>query len=124
MPEASIHVNVDVEKTASALFNILNNSIRFSPIGEQIILGARTEGNGALVWIQDNGIGIEKDQLDSIFREFKQGEPPLTRRYGGLGLGLTIARGLITSQGGRVWAESDGPGTGATFNVFLPGAPS
>lgn len=124
MPESPILVSVDMEKTASALFNILNNSIRFSPIGEQIILGARTEGNGALVWIQDNGIGIEKDQLDNIFREFKQGEPPLTRRYGGLGLGLTIARGLITAQGGRVWAESDGPGTGATFKVFLPGAPA
>jgi K+-sensing histidine kinase KdpD len=122
MPESPILVNVDMEKTTSALFNILNNSIRFSPIGEQIILGARTEENGALVWIQDNGIGIEKDQLDSIFREFKQGEPPLTRRYGGLGLGLTIARGLITAQSGRVWAESDGPGTGATFKVFLPGA--
>lgn len=122
MPELPILVKVDTEKTLSALFNILNNSIRFSPIGEQIILGARTEDNGALIWIQDNGIGIEKDQLDNIFREFKQGEPPLTRRYGGLGLGLTIARGLIVSQGGRVWAESEGPGTGATFKVFLPGA--
>jgi len=122
MPEAPIQVSVDTEKTASALVNILNNSIRFSPIGEQIILGARVEKNGALVWIQDNGTGIEKDQLDSIFREFKQGEPPLTRRYGGLGLGLTIARGLITAQGGRVWAESEGPGSGATFKVFLPGA--
>ena len=122
MPETPTQISVDVEKTTSALVNILNNSIRFSPIGEQIILGARTEGNGALVWIQDNGIGIEKDQLDSIFREFKQGEPPLTRRYGGLGLGLTIASGLITAQGGRMWAESDGPGTGATFKVFLPGA--
>ena len=122
MPEAPIQINADAEKTASALVNILNNSIRFSPIGEQIILGARTEENGGLVWIQDNGTGIAKDQLDSIFREFKQGEPPLTRRYGGLGLGLTIARGLISAQGGHVWAESEGPGTGATFKVFLPGA--
>ncbi len=121
MPDAPILVSVDTEKCASAFFNILNNSIRFSPIGDQIILGARSEGGGALIWIQDNGIGIEKDQLENIFREFKQGEPPLTRRYGGLGLGLTIARGLITTQGGRVWAESDGPGTGATFKVFLPG---
>lgn len=124
MPEAPVPVSADTEKTVSALVNILNNSIRFSPIGEQIILGARTEETGGLIWIQDNGIGIEKDQLDGIFREFKQGEPPLTRHYGGLGLGLTIARGLITSQGGRVWAESEGPGTGATFKVFLPGAPS
>jgi signal transduction histidine kinase len=120
MPESPITINVDMEKTTSALVNILNNSIRFSPIGEQIILGARAEPNGALLWVQDNGTGIEKDQLDNIFREFKQGEPPLTRRYGGLGLGLTIARGLVTAQGGRVWAESEGPGSGATFKIFLP----
>ncbi|MBV6396772.1 MAG: Sensor histidine kinase RcsC [Anaerolineales bacterium] len=124
MPESPVPVNVDTEKTASALVNILNNAIRFSPAGGQIILGARAEENGGLIWVQDNGIGIEADQLDNIFREFKQGEPPLTRRYGGLGLGLTIARGLITSQGGRVWAESAGPGAGATFKVFLPGAPT
>lgn len=122
MPEGPVPVNVDMEKTASALVNILNNAIRFSPVGGQIILGARVEQAGGLIWIQDNGVGIEKDQLDNIFREFKQGEPPLTRRYGGLGLGLTIARGLVALQGGRVWAESAGPGSGATFKVFLPGA--
>ncbi len=122
MPEQPILVNVDSEKTVSALVNLLNNAIRFSPIGEQIILGARADESGALVWVQDNGLGIAKDQLESIFREFKQGEPPLTRRYGGLGLGLTIAQGLIAAQGGRVWAESEGPGTGATFKVYLPGA--
>jgi len=122
MPETPILVNVDVDKTISALVNILNNAIRFSPIGEKIILGARQEGKEALLWVQDNGIGIADDQLEAIFREFKQGEPPLTRRYGGLGLGLAIARGLIRDQGGKVWAESEGPGSGATFKVLLPGA--
>jgi len=120
MPETPIVVNVDVEKMVSALVNVLNNAIRFSPIGEQIVLGARPEGNGALAWVQDNGLGIAPEHLDRIFREFKQGEPPLTRRYGGLGLGLTIARGLIHAQGGKVWAESDGPGTGATFKIQFP----
>jgi signal transduction histidine kinase len=122
MPAAPILVNTDPDKTTSALVNILNNSIRFSPIGEQIILGARIEEGGALLWIQDNGTGINKDQLENIFREFKQGESTNAHRSGGLGLGLTIARGLIAAQGGRVWAESEGPGSGATFNVFLPGS--
>jgi signal transduction histidine kinase len=116
-----ILVRVDVEKTVSALMNILNNAIRFSPIGEKIILGARQEGKDALLWVQDNGIGIAADQLEAIFREFKQGEPSLTRRYGGLGLGLAIASGLIRDQGGKLWAESEGPGSGATFKVILPG---
>lgn len=119
--ESPILVHVDEEKTVSALVNLLNNAVRFSPIGEQIILGARREGSGAMAWVQDNGIGIATDQLQAVFREFKQGEPPLTRRYGGLGLGLAIAKGLITAQGGKIWAESDGPGTGATFKVYLPG---
>ncbi|MEW5940990.1 MAG: ATP-binding protein, partial [Chloroflexota bacterium] len=124
MPETPIPVNVDAEKMVSALVNVLNNAIRFSPIGEQIILGARPEQGGALTWVQDNGIGIAPDdQLDRIFREFKQGEDPLRRRYGGLGLGLTIARGLIAAQGGRIWAESEGAGKGSTFKVFMPGPP-
>ena len=122
MPEEPILVYVDVEKTVSALVNLLNNAIRFSPIGEKVILGARPQGNEVLLWVQDNGIGISKEQLETIFREFKQGEPPLTRRYGGLGLGLTIASGLIRAQGGRIWAESEGPGSGATFKVLLPGS--
>ncbi len=121
MTEEPILVHVDMEKIVSALVNVLNNAIRFSPIGEQNILGARREGEGALVWVQDNGMGIAKDQLDTIFREFKQGDPPLTRRYGGLGLGLTIAKGLIMAQGGRIWAESEGSGGGARFKVYLPG---
>jgi signal transduction histidine kinase len=124
MPEAPILVHVDMEKTVSALVNVLNNAIRFSPIGEQVILGARREGEGALVWVQDNGMGIAEDQLKTIFREFEQGEPPLTRRYGGLGLGLTIARGLIRAQGGSIWAESEGHGSGATFKIHLPGPAS
>jgi signal transduction histidine kinase len=124
MPEEPILIHVDMGKIVSALVNVLNNAIRFSPIGEQIILGARQEGEGALVWVDDNGMGIARDQLETIFREFKQGDPPLTRRYGGLGLGLTISSGLIRAQGGRIWAESEGPGAGATFKIFLPGAGS
>ena len=121
MPETSIPVNVDIEKMVSALVNVLNNAIRFSPIGEQIIIGARAENDGALTWVQDNGLGIAKDHLEKIFREFRQEDPPLTRRYGGLGLGLSIARGLIQAQGGKIWAESDGPGLGSTFKIYMPG---
>ncbi len=122
MPMQPIMMRVDPEKLVSALVNVLNNAIRFSPIGEQIIMGARQDGDGALLWVQDNGLGIASDHLGKIFDEFRQAESPLTRRYGGLGLGLTIARGLIEAQGGKIWAESDGPGAGSTFKVHLPGA--
>jgi histidine kinase len=73
-----------------------------------------------LSWVQDQGIGIPTDQLQRIFEEFYQMEPPNTRHYGGLGIGLTIAKGLIEAQGGTIWAESEGVGKGSTFKVLLP----
>lgn len=118
-PEAYI-VNVDIDKTAQAFGNILGNAIRFSPEGTEITIGVRKEGDQVLSWVQDQGIGIPRDKLQKIFEEFYQIEPPNTRHYGGLGIGLTIAKGLIEAQGGNIWAESDGAGKGSTFKVSLP----
>jgi len=115
-------VNVDIDKTALAFGNILGNAIRFSPEGSDITVGVIKDGNQVMAWVQDNGIGIPVDKLQKIFEEFYQIEPPNTRRYGGLGIGLTIAKGLIEAQGGRIWAESEGAGAGSTFKVLLPTA--
>jgi signal transduction histidine kinase len=120
--EDPIFVNVDPEKTALAFVNLLNNAIRFSPEGSEIVVGAVDQGQNILAWVQDKGIGIPVDQLQKIFEEFYQIEPPNTRRYGGLGIGLTIARGLIEAQSGRLWAESEGLGKGSTFSITLPKA--
>jgi signal transduction histidine kinase len=117
-----IYVNVDQEKTTLAFVNLLNNAIRFSPEGKSIVIGAVQQGDKVLAWVQDNGIGIPTDKLQKVFEEFYQIEPPNTRHYGGLGIGLTIAKGLIEVQGGNIWAESEGPGTGTTFKVLLPKA--
>jgi signal transduction histidine kinase len=120
VPEEPFIVNVDIEKTALAFGNILGNAIRFSPEGSDITIGLMKDGNQVLSWVQDHGIGIPADKLQKIFEEFYQIEPPNTRRYGGLGIGLTIAKGLIEAQGGRIWAESEGAGAGSTFKVLLP----
>jgi signal transduction histidine kinase len=118
--EEPLVVNVDIDKTALAFVNILGNAIRFSPEESDITIGVTKEGNQVLAWVQDHGIGIPVDKLQKIFEEFYQIEPPNTRHYGGLGIGLTIAKGLIEAQGGKIWVESEGQGSGSTFKVFLP----
>lgn len=120
--EEPFYVDVDIDKTSLALVNLLNNAIRFSPQGSTITIGTVAQGDKVLAWVQDQGIGIPADKLEKIFEEFYQIEPPNTRHYGGLGIGLPIAKGIIEAQEGRIWAESEGPGKGATFKVMLPKA--
>lgn len=118
--EEPLVVNVDIDKTSLAFVNILGNAIRFSPEGSDITIGVTKDGNQVLSLVQDHGIGIPVDKLQKIFEEFYQIEPPNTRHYGGLGIGLTIAKGLIEAQGGKIWAESEGAGAGSTFKVLMP----
>jgi len=117
-----IYLNIDPEKTTLAFVNLLNNAIRFSPEGSEIVIGAVEQGDKIMAWVQDHGIGIPVDKLQKVFEEFYQIEPPNTRRYGGLGIGLTIAKGLIEVQGGKIWVESEGTDKGSTFKVILPKA--
>jgi signal transduction histidine kinase len=121
-PGQPFYVNVDIDKTALAFVNLLDNALRFSPEGSDVVIGTINDGNQVLAWVQDQGIGIPVDKLHKIFEEFYQIEPPNTRHYGGLGIGLSIAKGLIEAQGGKIWAESEGAGAGSTFKVLLPAA--
>jgi signal transduction histidine kinase len=118
--DAPIFINVDQEKTILAFVNILNNAVRFSNHGGEITVGAVQQNNEVLAWVNDKGKGIPVDKLEKIFEEFYQIEPPNTRSYGGLGIGLSIAKGLIETQGGKIWAESEGLGKGTTMKVVFP----
>jgi signal transduction histidine kinase len=120
LPEKPVVVRVDPEKLELVFVNLLNNAVRFTPDGGQILICMVSQHSEVRVEVQDTGVGIPPHELENIFKEFYQVEDHMIRRYSGLGLGLAIARGLIESQGGRIWAESEGRGKGATFKVVLP----
>ncbi|SHL99953.1 HAMP domain-containing sensor histidine kinase [Hymenobacter psychrotolerans] len=108
----------DVEKTTWVLINLLANAIRYSPVGEALTVRAAPAGAFVQVSVQDHGPGIAADHHDRIFQRFAQ-IPDKTGYRGGSGLGLSIAREFITTQGGRLWVESE-PGSGSTFHFTLP----
>jgi len=113
-------VQVDRSKIGMALTNILNNAIKFTPNNGQITLGVESRPHEVWIKITDNGVGISADHIDKIFDEFYQVEDHMTRRHNGMGIGLSIARGMVVAHEGRLWAESDGPDRGCTFFVALP----
>lgn len=121
LPAQPLPIKCDPEKLNTAFVNLLDNAVRFTPEGGRITVNAGLNpGGDMLITIQDTGIGIEPDELPRIFNEFYQAEAHMTRKHGGLGIGLPIAKGLIEAHGGKLWAESEGRGKGATFKVLLP----
>ncbi len=121
-PKQDIWIEAD-ERLLKVFVNLLNNAIRFTPANGEIFIQISTGGTEVLVEVRDTGIGISQEKLERIFEYFYQVEHHMTRRYDGLGLGLAIARGMVELHGGRIWAESEGPGRGATFKVALPTVP-
>jgi two-component system CheB/CheR fusion protein len=114
-------VNVDAGRFQQVLWNLLNNAVKFTPDGGRITVRTWDEPGGKLgIEVADTGIGIDPEHLPRIFDAFQQGEDGVTRRFGGLGLGLAICKALITSQGGTISASSEGPGRGAAFRIVLP----
>ncbi len=113
-------VALDATQLARAFEHLLDNAIKFNHEGGHIWLRAWRQGEQVWIEVRDDGIGIPPAELERIFERFYQIDGSSTRRYGGLGLGLAVAREVIARHGGRVWATSDGPQRGATFTVVLP----
>jgi PAS domain S-box-containing protein len=108
----------DRERLDQVFTNLLSNALRYSPSGGAIAVEARDEGEHIHVTVRDRGLGIPPDKLRLIFERFGRAHGV---SYGGLGLGLTIARGIVERHGGRIWAESTGrAGDGSVFHVVLP----
>lgn len=115
LPELS----VDPDRIAQVLSNLLENGLRHTPPGGQIILAAESIEGGIRLSIQDSGPGIPPEDLTRIFDRFYRKDKSRGRHEGGSGLGLAIARSIITRHNGRIWAESE-PGQGATILIELP----
>jgi signal transduction histidine kinase len=115
-----LEVQIDRDMIKRVCLNVLNNAIRFSPKDTTVKLSVKTEQKFAQISVVDQGIGIPVDELEKIFEEFYQVEDHRTRRFGGMGLGLAIARAITHLHGGRIWAESGGAGKGSTFHILLP----
>lgn len=112
-------VTADRDHLEQVLDNLVSNAIKFSPEGGKIIVRAVDEGSQVVVSVIDAGVGIPVHQLESVFGLFYQAEDPVSRRTGGMGLGLYISKEIITRHGGQIWAESV-QGRGSTFSFSLP----
>jgi signal transduction histidine kinase len=121
LPKEDKLLRVDATRLMMALSNLMHNAISFTPAGGTITLEAELAARHEMhIRVKDSGKGIPDDQLSRIFNEFYQVEDHMTRKHGGLGIGLSIARAIVNAHGGRIWAESEGLGKGSSFIMALP----
>jgi signal transduction histidine kinase len=112
------HIRADALKLEQVLSNLIGNALKFTPQGGKVSIFTRNEPGGKLVIeVSDTGIGIPADAFSRIFSPFEQGDSSIHSRYGGLGLGLSIARTLTKAHGGSLEVESEGRGRGAKFTA-------
>jgi signal transduction histidine kinase len=122
LPPEPLLVAADPTRLAQVFSNLLNNAANYTDEGGHIELLAHADDVAITVSIQDNGIGIARDMLATVFRMFAQADASLERVQGGLGVGLTLARHLVELHGGSIEARSEGVGEGSEFVVRLPRA--
>jgi PAS domain S-box-containing protein len=114
------HILADPARFQQIIWNLLRNAVKFTPENGCIFVDSTNEGGMLIITVRDTGIGMSEEAMKHIFRPFVQGMPSIARKYGGLGLGLTIARALTQNFSGKLSAASEGPGRGTTFTVELP----
>jgi signal transduction histidine kinase len=117
-PDAEAEAQVDPDRLGQVLGKLLDNAVKFTEAGE-ITLSASQTGGALVLEVRDTGPGFDADTAARLFQPFVQADGSLSRRHGGLGLGLAICRGVVDLMPGRLEAESE-PGAGARFRVTLP----
>jgi PAS domain S-box-containing protein len=120
LPSTPILLDADATRLAQVLSNLLNNAAKYSDKDGHITLTAEQRVDEVVVRVRDRGIGIPAEHLRRVFDMFVQVDPAFERAQGGLGIGLSLVKGLVEMHGGTIEARSDGPGTGSEFTVRLP----
>lgn len=115
-----VYVEADPARLEQVFVNLLNNAAKYTPEGGRIWVKGTTEGEEAVVHVEDTGIGIPSDLLPRIFKLFTQVESSRPQSQGGLGIGLSLVKRLVTLHGGSVQVRSEGEGKGSRFTVRLP----
>lgn len=118
-PGQEIPIDADSSKISIVLSNLVKNAITFTNEGGRITIRGELQSDYVKVSVEDNGLGIPTKDLAHVFDRFYQVESHLTRKHGGMGLGLSVAKAMIEMHGGRIWVESM-EGMGSTFTFLLP----
>ena len=114
--------DADPTRLEQVLVNLLTNAAKYTEAGGHVALSAGREGGEVVVRVRDDGVGMTPEMLSRVFDLFAQADDSLDRSKGGLGIGLTVAKGLVEMHGGKLSASSDGQGRGSEFTVRLPSA--
>ena len=119
------YVNGDPARLQQVFWNLIKNGVKFTPSGGRIIVETSNLSDDRIVIRTiDSGIGIDRAKIEKIFNAFEQGQSSITRKFGGLGLGLAISKAMVRAHGGSIAVKSPGPGQGATFSVILNTVPA
>lgn len=126
LPADLPRVLADEDRVIQVLTNLVSNALQYTPPGGKVTIGAERRGSQVQITVRDTGVGIASEHLPHIFDRFYRVDKSRSRMTGsgaravGSGIGLTIAKHLVEAHGGRIWAESEGPGKGSLFAFTLP----
>jgi signal transduction histidine kinase len=114
-------IQADCDRLEQVLINLVDNAVKYSPRGGQILASLRTDGGGILVQVRDFGIGVRPGDEQAIFEPFTRADNATAGQAPGMGLGLCVCRSIVQRHGGRIWAN--GEDSGSRFSVWPPGHP-
>jgi len=110
----------DCDRVVQVLTNLLANALRYTPPGGEVLIDAADCDESVILRVSDTGVGLAAEHLDHVFERFYRVEKSRSRASGGAGIGLAISRAVVEAMGGKIWAESAGPGRGTAFSFTLP----